>query len=68
VARTIPALTSWSSNGDEGVKYLSGTGAYTKTTQAPADWFKANSRLWLDLGDVENLAEVSVNGQPLGIV
>lgn len=24
--------------------------------------------MWIDLGDVKNLAEVSVNGKPLGIV
>ena len=53
---------------DAGVKYFSGTGTYAKTIQAPADWFKKGARLWLDLGDVKNLAEVSVNGKPLGIL
>ncbi len=65
---TIDALTSWSKSADAGVKYFSGTGTYTKTIQAPADWMKSGARLWLDLGDVKNLAEVSVNGRPLGIV
>jgi hypothetical protein len=50
------------------VKYFSGTGAYTKTIQAAADWFKKGAQLWLDLGDVKNLAEVTVNGKSLGIV
>jgi len=50
------------------VKYFSGTGTYTKTIQAPADWFKKGAQLWLDLGDVKNLAEVTVNGKSLGIV
>ena len=49
-----------------GVKYFSGTGTYTKTIQAPAEWFQAGATLWLDLGDVKNLAEVTVNGKPLG--
>jgi hypothetical protein len=65
---TLDALTSWSANSDSGVKYFSGTGTYSKTVQAPADWFKAGARLWLDLGDVKNLAEISVNGKPLGIL
>ena len=65
---SLPALISWSESSDPGVKYFSGTGTYTKTIQAPADWFKAGARLWLDLGDVKNLAEVTVNGKPLGIV
>ena len=37
---TLDKLTSWSDNSDAGVKYFSGTGTYTKTIQAPADWFK----------------------------
>ena len=65
---TLDRLTSWSDSADEGVKYFSGTGTYTKTIHAPADWFKRGTRLSIDLGEVKNLAEVSVNGKPLGIV
>jgi hypothetical protein len=65
---TLDKLSSWSDSADEGVKYFSGTGTYTKTVQAPAAWFKTGARLWLDLGDVKNLAQVSVNGMSLGIV
>ncbi|NEW81602.1 MAG: glycoside hydrolase [Mariniphaga sp.] len=61
-------LTSWSENTDPGVKYFSGTGNYTKTIQAPADWFKEGSQIWLDLGSVKNLAEVVINGKSSGIV
>ena len=53
---------------DAGVKYFSGAGTYTKTIQASADWFKKGAKLWIDLGDVKNLAEVTVNGKSLGIV
>jgi hypothetical protein len=49
------------------VKYFSGTAIYTKAIDAPSTWFKSGAHLWLDLGDVKNLAEVSVNGKPLGI-
>ncbi len=65
---SLSALSSWSENSEAGVKYFSGTGTYAKTIQAPADWFKTGAELWLDLGDVKNLAEVSVNGKPLGIL
>jgi hypothetical protein len=65
---TLDRLASWSDSADEGVKYFSGTGTYTKTIQAPGDWFKPGTRLSIDLGEVKNLAEVSVNGKPLGIV
>src|ERR1019366_258539 len=53
---------------DAGVKYFSGAGTYTQTIQASPDWFKKGSKLCLDLGDVKNLAEVTVNGKSLGIV
>ncbi len=65
---TLDKLASWSDNSDPGVKYFSGTGSYTKTVDAPAGWFKPGARVWLDLGDVKNLAEVTVNGKSLGIV
>ena len=50
------------------MKYFSGTGTYTKVIRAPASWFQPGSKLWLDLGDVKNIAEVSINGTPLGTV
>jgi len=64
----LEKLASWSDSSDEGVKYFSGTGTYTKTIQASPDWFKKDAHLSIDLGEVKNLAEVSVNGKPLGIV
>jgi hypothetical protein len=65
---TLGALSSWSDNQDQGVKYFSGTGTYTTTIQASADWFATGKHLWVDLGDVKNLADVSVNGKSLGII
>lgn len=65
---TLDTLSSWSDNQDAGVKYFSGTAAYSKTLQAPATWFSHGAHLWIHLGDVKNLAEVVVNGKSLGIV
>ena len=65
---TISALASWSDNSDPGVKYFSGTGTYTKAFNAPPNWLGKGWQVWIDLGDVKNLAEVSVNGKSLGIV
>jgi hypothetical protein len=65
---TLDRLASWTDSADEGVQYFSGTGTYTKMIQAPGDWFKPGTRLSIDLGEVKNIAEVSVNGKPLGIV
>lgn len=65
---TFDKLTSFSDNADAGIKYFSGTATYTKTIVADKDWFAKNTELWIDLGDVKNLAEVIVNGKSLGIV
>ncbi len=63
---TLDKLISWNESSDKGVKYFSGTGTYTKTIQASPDWFKNGATLWIDLGDVKNLAVVTVNGKELG--
>lgn len=65
--KTFDQLTAWNEDPDPGVKYFSGTATYTKTIQVPGEWFKPGAHLWIDLGSVKNLAEVSVNGKPLGI-
>lgn len=65
---TFEALTAWNDNSDPGIKYYSGTGTYTRKLEAPADWFKEGSQLWLDLGSVKNLAEVIINGKSIGEV
>jgi hypothetical protein len=65
---TMDSLGSWSDSADPGVKYFSGIGTYTKTIQASGDWFSKGARILIDLGDVKNLAEVTVNGKDLGVV
>jgi alpha-L-rhamnosidase len=63
---TLETLGSWSSDETPGVKYFSGTGTYTKTLEAPQEWLARGGRIWIDLGDVKNLAEVSLNGKLFG--
>jgi len=65
---TMDELSDWSQSADPGVKYFSGVGTYTKTVQASPGWLRKAARLWIDLGDVKNLAEVTVNGKDLGQV
>jgi len=64
----METLMPWNENNDNGVKYFSGLGTYIKTFNAPADLFVDGDQQWLDLGEVQNLAEVIVNGESLGIV
>lgn len=65
---TLPFLTSLSEHKDPGVKYFSGTATYSRTIHAPAEWFGSNSEIWLDLGEVHDIARVVVNEQDLGTV
>jgi alpha-L-rhamnosidase len=64
---TLAKLESWTESENVGVKYFSGMGTYTKWVQAPAGWL-GKGQVWIDLGDVKNLAEVKVNGVSLGVV
>lgn len=59
------SLTDWSKNTNESIRYYSGTAIYTyKFT-----WKDENAaRVWLDLGQVANIAEVTLNGKPCGIL
>ena len=61
----FPKLASWSENADAGIKYFSGTAAYQNTFTLPV--VAKNEQYMLDLGAVENLAEVLVNGKNMGI-
>jgi hypothetical protein len=65
---TIDKLASWTENSDPGVKYFSGAGTYTRSFDAPAPWIANGAQVWVDLGEVKNLAEVTVNGHSLGTV
>jgi hypothetical protein len=64
----LPKLISWTDHENEGVKYYSGAGFYTKALDVPADWLASGRRVHLDLGDVRELAEVFVNGKSAGVL
>ena len=72
-------LCDWSQHPDTGIKYYSGTAEYRKVfdlaepigSQLSVTGTNGNNnptRLWLDLGRVEVMAEVKLNGKELGIL
>ncbi|HET6544919.1 MAG TPA: glycosyl hydrolase, partial [Chryseolinea sp.] len=65
---TLNNLASFTESQEPGIKYFSGTATYTKTITAANNWIGVKDQLWLDLGDVKNIAEVKVNGKLLGVV
>jgi hypothetical protein len=62
----LNTLTSWSDNADPGVKYFSGAGTYQKTFTMPGK--RKGVHYVLDLGEVHELADVTLNGKNLGTV
>jgi hypothetical protein len=64
----LDSLGSLTNSTDAGIRYFSGTATYTTTFAAPADWTKLGGRIVLDLGEVHDIAQVSVNGADAGIV
>jgi len=66
----LDCLSSLSDSTNAGVRYFSGTATYTKNF----DWVPAaksrrqRSETWLDLGEVQVMAQVELNGHDLGIL
>jgi hypothetical protein len=63
----LDELISWTDHGDAGVRYFSGTAEYEKTFEIPEKLLERNNVLYLDLGQVKCLAEVTLNGRDLGV-
>lgn len=63
---TFATLSDWSENADQGIKYYSGTAIYTKNIDVDAA--RLGGKVWLDLGNVQNIAQVKVNGRDCGLV
>ena len=63
---TFDKLVSLSEHADPGIRFFSGTATYRTAfaPRAPA----AGSKIFLDLGDVQVIAEVKLNGRDLGIL
>ncbi len=64
----LPQLISWPEHSDPGVQHFSGTATYTTTLDVPASMLLPGRAVVLDLGRVKNIAEVALNGKPLGIL
>ncbi len=62
---TFDHLVDWTSRPEFGIKYFSGTAVYTKTFDLPSA-VPAGQKLVLDLGEVHEVASVTLNGHDLG--
>jgi hypothetical protein len=68
---TFDKLTEWSKHNDPAVKFFSGVAKYATTLDwrpAQSSIFNRQSPIFLDLGRVEVMARVKLNGKEVGIV
>jgi hypothetical protein len=63
---TFENLVSWTDRSEEGIRFYSGTAVYRKSIEVPGSSI-GTGRVMIDLGSVEELAEVKVNGRSCGI-
>ncbi len=63
---TFDRLIPWNEHPDQGIKYYSGTATYRKTFQLTAE--QVGGLVRLQLGKVGHVADVRLNGKPLGTV
>ena len=62
-------LEDWRINTLEGIKYYSGIAIYHNTLEIPANLLSdKKTDLFLDLGEVANMARIRINGKDLGVV
>jgi len=65
---TFDTLLDWSKHPDNGVRYFSGEATYTARLRIPDERLGSGRRIRLDLGRVEVMARVSLNGRNLGVL
>jgi alpha-L-rhamnosidase len=61
-------LVSWPDRSEDGIKYFSGTATYRKEFTLPVRSLRPDYLIELDLGQVDVIAEVYLNGEDLGIL
>ena len=65
---TLAELKSWTEHENPGIRYFSGTACYKKEFVIPPHWLGEGKKIYLDLGNLWALGEVTLNGQSLRIV
>jgi hypothetical protein len=61
-------LRSWTEFKDPGISYFSGTATYRTTLHLSTAQLSAAHSLWLNLGEVHEVASVRINGKAAGII
>jgi hypothetical protein len=67
-ALPLKSLASWSTSENPQLRYFSGQATYRTALAVPAGWLERGQRVVLDLGEVDVMAQVEVNGKPAGVL
>lgn len=62
------SLEDWSKREEPDIRHYSGVAVYSQTFDLPGQASCSSQKLFLDLGEVHNMARVRLNGQDLGVV
>ena len=68
ITAVFEKLEDWTKRPEDGIKYYSGTATYRKTFDVKSDVCSPESAVYLDLGEVRDIAAVRLNGKNLGVV
>ncbi len=63
---TMDTLESWTKSPLAGVRYFSGMATYHRTIEVPAQLLQGKREIWMNLGDVREVASATINGKPVG--
>jgi len=61
-------LISWPLHADSTIKFFSGTAHYKKTFRLNSEQFKPTKRILIDLGEVKNVATITVNQKEVAVI
>ena len=64
----LQRLSSWTASKEAGIRYYSGTAAYTSSLDISAQEISSHHRITLDLGVVRETARVTLNDREVGVL
>lgn len=64
----IPSLIDFSKQTTSAIKYFSGTAIYKKEIEVNKETIGKNKQVVLDLGEIEDIVELKINGEKVGVL
>src|SRR5262249_30036562 len=65
---SLSQLRSWTELDSQDARYFSGTATYRQVLDVQPKWLDSQQRIYLDMGRVDDIAAVSINGKRAGVL